>query len=361
MARGSMISIKRYLESEPAGPGVHSQPAKWDILTVTMAAYRSALNEMGSSSEEACPALGGGLKQSLGMVAECLSKKLSPETVRAVEADVRTQLQDWGRRTATHYRQQTGEVKELLLVLARTAESVGQRDQRCAGQISEVTERLKGIANLEDLAEIRVSIKRSAQELRTSVERMTEESRNAIDQLKAEVSVYQARLEEAEEAASRDLLTGVRSRIYAESQIELRIAAGTPHCLAIIDINGFKRVNDEHGHLVGDELLKQFATELRSACRSNDVIARWGGDEFILVLDCALSEAGAQMDRLRKWVFGTYTVQGGSGAKKLQVDASIGLAEQLPGESMKAVLDRADAEMYKDKAASRTNGVIPER
>jgi diguanylate cyclase (GGDEF)-like protein len=236
------------------------------------------------------------------MVGECLSSKISPETVRAAEAEVRTQLREWGKQTAIHYRQKTGEVKDLLLVLARTAESVGERDQRCAGQISEVTNRLEGIASLDDLAEIRASIEKSAADLKTSVERMTAESKTAIDQLQAEVAVYQARLEEAEEAASRDLLTGVRSRLYAESQIERRIAAGTPYCLAIIDINGFKRVNDEHGHLVGDELLKQFASELRSACRSTDVIARWGGDEFILVLDCGLREAGAQMDRLRKCI-----------------------------------------------------------
>jgi PleD family two-component response regulator len=54
-------------------------------------------------------------------------------------------------------------------------------------------------------------------------------------------------------------------------------------------------------------------------------------------------------------------VQGSSGAKKLKVDASIGLAEQLPGEAMKAVLDRADAEMYRDKAASRATGTVSER
>ena len=233
-----MISLKRYLESEPAGSDLHSQPAKWDILTVTMAAYRSALNEMGSCGVEACPSLGGGLKRSLGMVGECLSSKISPETVRAAEAEVRTQLREWGKQTAIHYRQKTGEVKDLLLVLARTAESVGERDQRCAGQISEVTNSLEGIASLDDLAEIRASIEKSAADLKTSVERMTAESKTAIDQLQAEVAVYQARLEEAEEAASRDLLTGVRSRLYAESQIERRIAAGTPYCLAIIDING---------------------------------------------------------------------------------------------------------------------------
>jgi diguanylate cyclase (GGDEF)-like protein len=351
-----MISLKRYLESDISEPSKGESAHPRDLLTVTMDAYRSSLGEMGSCSVEACPALGGALKQSLEAVSEGLSSRMEPEAIGAAEAHVRTQLQDWSRLAARHAQQQTGEVKGLLLVLARTAESVGERDQRCAGQITDVTTRLKGIASLDDLGVIRASIEQSAAELKTSVERMTAESKRAIDHLKAEVTVYQTRLEAAEEIASRDVLTGIRSRLYAESQMERRIAAHTPFCVAILDINGFKRVNDELGHLVGDDLLKQFATELKQACRSTDVIGRWGGDEFILVLDCGLEDAGGQMERLRKWVFGSYTVETRTGQQKLKVNASIGLAELQPGDTMKAVLDRADTEMYRDKAASRASG-----
>jgi len=349
-----MISLKKYWESESGlDAAVGGTPENRDMLTVTMTAYRSALNEMGSCGVEACPALGGGLKDGLGALAEGLMTGIEPIVVGSTEAQVRTKLQDWGRQTAKHYREKTSEVRELLLVLARTAESVGERDQRCAGQINDVTTQLEGIASLDDLAEIRASVERSAAELKTSVERMSSESKEVISQLRAEVSTYQVRLEEAEEVASRDVLTGVRNRLYGESLIERRIADGASFCVAIIDINGFKKVNDEHGHLIGDELLKQFARELQSACRTTDMIARWGGDEFILLLKSSLREANAQVDRIRKWVFGNYKLQGVTGMKKLDVTASIGLAELKPGESLKAILDRADSEMYKDKARFR--------
>jgi diguanylate cyclase (GGDEF)-like protein len=90
-------------------------------------------------------------------------------------------------------------------------------------------------------------------------------------------------------------------------------------------------------------------------CRSTDTIGRWGGDEFILLLHCGLAEATAQIERLRKWVCGNYTIQANSVSTKLQVGASIGLAERLPGETMKELIARADAEMYRDKAVTRTN------
>jgi diguanylate cyclase (GGDEF)-like protein len=120
--------------------------------------------------------------------------------------------------------------------------------------------------------------------------------------------------------------------------------------VVIVDIDDFKQVNDAHGHLIGDKVLKQFAVELRSACRPTDTIGRWGGDEFILLFDCGLEEAAAKTERLRKWICGDYSVPGKSGTLKLQVDASIGLAAHAPGEGMNEVVGRADAAMYQQKA-----------
>jgi len=127
----------------------------------------------------------------------------------------------------------------------------------------------------------------------------------------------------------------VRSRLYAESQIERRIAAEL-RIARDHRYQRFKRVNDEHGHLVGDELLKQFASELRSACRSTDVIARWGGDEFILVLDCGLREAARRWTGCGNGYSAATRCREAPAHKKLKVDASIGLAETVAGEAMKA-------------------------
>ena len=350
-----MISLKKYLEASPPSPVVVDDSAGAGILQMTVGAYRSALLEMGSCSVDASPALGEELKLNLIRLGEALSNSPSRGAIESTEKEVCGRLQDWGRRTAHNNRKQAEDVKGLLIVIAHTAESVGERDQRCAGQISEVTCRLEKIASLEDLTEIRASIEKSAAELKTSVERMATEGKAAIEHLRAEVSVYRARLEEAEELSSRDGLTGVRSRQFAEGQIARRIAECVPHCIAVLDIDGFKRVNDEFGHLVGDELLKQFAGELQSACRPTDVIARWGGDEFLILLDSGKVSACAQTERVRQWVCGNYKIHGTSGSRNLKIHASIGLAEHMPGQTMKDVIERADAAMYKDKEARRSS------
>jgi diguanylate cyclase (GGDEF)-like protein len=354
-----VISLKKYLDSKEALLEPSSGSPAPDALTAALSAYRSALAEMANCSLEVCPGIGDELKQHFIKI----GTSLSPATLAAAGAEVDEHLRNWGRSAARHYLEKAREVKDLLMVMAHTADSVGTRDARCAGQLREVTTRLGAIASLDDLTQIRASIEKSATELRTSIDRMTAEGKAVLDRLRDQVTTYQSRLEEAEELASRDPLTGARSRVGIESLLESRIAAETMFSIAMIDIDGFKAVNDKHGHLVGDELLKQFAGELRSACRASDVIGRWGGDEFLAVFDCGLAEAESRRDRVRKWVCGNYTVKIGSGPIQLKIDASIGLAEfqpgapmpgdPVPGDPVKDLLARADAAMYEHKAQSR--------
>lgn len=348
-----MISLKKYLDSEFPEPVEANAAEEGGGYSAMLSAYGSALLAMGNCSLDACPGLSNGLKQSLGAFQAQLSPHLKREAIETMDRAVGEQLRDWGQRTARHYRDKAGEVRELLLTMARSGEAVGARDRRCATQMSQVTERLNHLATLDDLSAIRASIEESAKELKSSIDRMTAEGKAAVEELKKQVVVYQARLEEAEELASRDALTGLRNRMCIESMIERRIDSGTVFCAAMVDIDDFKKVNDRHGHLAGDELLKQFAGELRSACRSTDVIGRWGGDEFVIVLDYPLAEATGQIERLRKWVCGDYTVQANAGTMKLSLNASIGLAEHLPQEAMKALVGRADAAMYERKGAGR--------
>jgi diguanylate cyclase (GGDEF)-like protein len=347
-----MISLKRYLDLPPGSEGLKAaeQP---DLLDVAIEEYIATLETVGNSCAEACPVTVDALSHGLGEVRHGLSISMEPEKLAEAGGRAREKFTEWGHATARHYHDKANEVKELLLAMARTAEGVGARDARCAGQMNEVTDRLQAVASLEDLTEIRFSITRCARELKSSIDRMAAEGKAAVAVLREQVSAYRVKLDEAEAIASRDALTGLSSRLYVEKQIERRIAAGAMFCLVLIDIDGFKRVNDEHGHLTGDELLKQFATELRSACRATDVIGRWGGDEFLLVLDSESTEAESRTQRLRKWICGSYTLEGKQGEIKLQVGASIGMAEHADHMPMDELIGRADAAMYADKQSAR--------
>ena len=88
---------------------------------------------------------------------------------------------------------------------------------------------------------------------------------------------------------------------------------------------------------------------------SSGMAGRWGGDEFIVILDCDSSASVALVERIRKWVFGDYTLQCSTGKPevKVRVEASIGVVQWRPGESLQQVIERADAAMYQEKKASK--------
>ena len=164
--------------------------------------------------------------------------------------------------------------------------------------------------------------------------------------------------DEATHLAQRDHLTLVSNRLFLAEQLkrcgEACAQRGTYGALLFIDLDGFKRVNDEHGHYAGDAVLVAAANRMQSATRAQDIIFRLGGDEFMVLLCPSEGNANSVLDtsrkiaeRFRELLREPYLV----GGKVLQVDASIGV-RLLDGENMDPdeVMRDADAAMYQAKA-----------
>jgi diguanylate cyclase (GGDEF)-like protein len=345
-----VISIKKYLDLDASELNKYRPPKPEELLASTLEAYRAALGAMGNCGLRACPPLGPELRKNMMLLAESLARASTPPLVMETEGHVEQQLQEWGEHTAEYFQQRAADVKEILMTLARAAESVAERDKRYTTQFGEFTKRLQALANLEDLPQIRAAIVRGAKELKTCVDKMEQDGRESVAALRTQVTTYQTKLEEAEQRACHDALTGLDNRQGIETKLQRRIDAHKPFCVVMLDLNGFKPVNDTHGHEAGDDLLKQFSTELRSASRVTDVVGRWGGDEFIVILDGNITEAQTHVERMQKWVFGSYTLHVGTEGPKVEMTAAIGLVEWQSGESIKQILARADAVMYKQKA-----------
>jgi diguanylate cyclase (GGDEF)-like protein len=213
-----------------------------------------------------------------------------------------------------------------------------------------LSERLQGTAKLNDLTTIRRALAVNVAELESCVTKMVRDGNESVAELRAQMSVYKHRLEEVERIASYDQLTGLTNRRMIERQLESNTAQGRPFSIIYIDLNGFKQINDTIGHLAGDDLLKQFASELQAAFRTTDLVGRWGGDEFIVVMDGDFNEAATRAERIAKWVDGEYTLTTNSGVRKLQVSAACGVASWNGGDTPASVLQRADEAMYQHKA-----------
>jgi diguanylate cyclase (GGDEF)-like protein len=181
-----------------------------------------------------------------------------------------------------------------------------------------------------------------------------------VDRLERELADARARMAELQARADIDPLTEVLNRRGFERELKRSLAHikryGTSAALLYIDLDGFKAVNDSHGHGAGDAMLKAVATVLARHVRASDVVGRLGGDEFAVLL-WHLTEADAQSKaRLIEEAVGRTTAIHAGAA--LSVRASAGSALLLPLDQPADVLERADRAMYARKGArgSRAGG-----
>ena len=168
-------------------------------------------------------------------------------------------------------------------------------------------------------------------------------------------------VEEAQRAATTDPLTGLMNRRAFLSALELERARTVRHgyalSLLLLDVDHFKSVNDKRGHATGDAVLLCLARLLQYQARKVDIVGRWGGEEFVVVLSGA-EEAGAQMagERIRAAVQ-AMVVQDESG-QEVRVTISIGACSMIAGETAEQLIDRADQAMYQAKAGGRNRVVV---
>lgn len=166
-------------------------------------------------------------------------------------------------------------------------------------------------------------------------------------------------LERVQALATHDVLTGLANRAHMQELLDHETQrgqrGGAPFCVALIDLDFFKIVNDVHGHRVGDEVLRRFAEEARTQLRSIDVLARWGGEEFVLLLpQTRLDEAFTGLERLRQHIAAQRLV---SELPDLAVTFSSGLAQWAINETADRLVERADQALYAAKAQGRNCSV----
>jgi len=161
-------------------------------------------------------------------------------------------------------------------------------------------------------------------------------------------------LQKVELDAATDALTGQWNRRALDDvlkqQVQRRAVSGKTFSILMLDIDFFKSINDEFGHLVGDDVLRAFAQKLREFLRSDDVCARFGGEEFVVVLpDTPLATAMDIGERIRRGIAQTPLLT----KPKVQATVSVGVATMEQGQSITELFAAADAAVYLAKNAGR--------
>jgi len=177
-----------------------------------------------------------------------------------------------------------------------------------------------------------------------------------IERLEGELAAERAKVKELQASADVDTLTSVFNRRGFERELKRSLAYVTRYwtraALLYVDLDGFKPVNDAHGHAAGDAVLQAVAAKLAGSVRASDTVARIGGDEFALILwNLGESDAAAKSWALEAAVS---DVAVGWGGATLSVGASIGFAMLAPSDVLAEILARADHAMYARKVARKS-------
>lgn len=200
-----------------------------------------------------------------------------------------------------------------------------------------------------------IAIKQDVTE-RVRAENLLRETRDELARRVTEVEALHAQLREL---AVRDSLSGLFNRRYLDETLPRELAKATRDrtsvTLVMIDIDHFKRVNDKHGHTIGDRMIAELGGILRTQSRVYDVACRYGGEEFAVVMLAAALKDGVACAEGWRDSFGAVSVP--AGTTTVQATLSAGVAEWSRDETADELLARADSALYQAKRAGRNRVV----
>ena len=258
--------------------------------------------------------------------------------------------------------QAQAELRTMLAVFLERLTSMTETSGFFQGKLEHSVKRIEEARSIEEIAPV-------LREVISATRAMSEESLQVRDELRsikarteateAELNKLYTELNRLSNQARHDALTGVLNRQGMEEALEIEIARvrrkDSSLCLAMLDIDNFKKINDSRGHAAGDEALAHLASVVREALRPQDTLARYGGEEFVVILPETLLDDGVHaLQRLQRELTARLFL---SGQDKILITFSAGVAQIGAEETGLEALKRADLAMYQAKRAGKNRVV----
>ena len=292
-----------------------------------------------------------------------LSRTLhSPLSGQAAEECLRS-ARDYLDGVAVCLNGREAELNEAIGVLRGVVAELASEAGEFRRKLEDSTGRLGSLSEIRDLAELKRLLSQEVGRIKCALAEKKQGEEEARRRMSEQIEGLRTRLARVEEAASLDAMTGVANRGSFDAVLGHWIGracvAGRIFSLALVDLDDFKRINDEHGHPAGDFALKHVAQFLKRNVRSTDFVARYGGEEFALLLEgSTLRDACVKMERvLARLAAEPLNVSVAGREVGLMLTASCGLAECGVEEGQWELVMRADGALYDAKRAGKNRVV----
>ena len=336
-----MISLKRHLDD-------------WDDLSsrrrLTLEAYLAALEALASAVGSMAAGEGQQFLRDLRAILAYLKADPSPANIQRSRVDLEQAIE----ALVEVINQREVEYLEIIRIMAQAGATMAQTGTEHGEELRHIASKVERITQLDSIVEVRRQLVAHMDELQRMAVRVQEEGAAKAREWERELAAAREKLRSTAVLAETDSLTGLGNRRRAENAVEQCIAAGEALSVLMLDLDGFKAVNDAHGHAQGDFLLRAFANSVRRCLRDSDLMCRWGGDEFVAIMHGATLEVAQEVvARIRSQAFGEFVLERAGKSVIVEVKASVGAVALRPGESAAALLERADEMMYAEKSRSK--------
>ncbi|WP_273152146.1 GGDEF domain-containing protein [Methylophaga thiooxydans] len=241
----------------------------------------------------------------------------------------------------------------LKEVISFVYSTVAQTD-RSNNHLAELLTRINRDMSPQEVHEVVEQILDETRQAMSNGEQLTERLNTAV----AEVQTLKKELDQSKREAKTDTLTGLANRKAFDGLVTKVTQdadnSGLDVCLLFCDLDIFKEVNDKHGHLVGDQVLKVVSNTLKDSVKGRDLVARYGGEEFsIILLNTSLQNAKTLADNIRKEIASKRIQRKDTRESLGQITMSFGVARYVPTEGVESFMQRADRALYMSKRKGR--------
>jgi len=272
--------------------------------------------------------------------------------------DVQSRLRDVIHKQAEVKAQTLAAQQDMKDMLAAFIERLARMTEHSSGftdKLDRCAKQLESAGSLSDIAPVLQEAIAATRSMATDAQRASDELR----ELRGKAEQAEQQLEHASTQMRHDPLTGALNRKGLDEDLKRELARSrrleTPMCVALLDIDDFKKINDAHGHDTGDAALVHLAHVARQVLRPQDTVARYGGEEFVIVMpDTALDQGVEAMTRLQRELTKRFFLEGN---ERLLITFSAGVAQMAPEEQGADAIKRADQGMYLAKRSGKNRVV----
>lgn len=251
-----------------------------------------------------------------------------------------------------------GAVKVTVESVLRELGELGNDIGRFAEVLEDSGLSLKSELKQDDLRSLVVTLVAETEATQTR----SREVEGSLNSMADELSTLREQVDRLSRDSQTDSLTLVANRRAFDSALRTMsaeaVSSQLPLSLIMVDIDHFKRFNDTHGHIVGDQVLRFVAQEMKQVFKGRDLLARYGGEEFAVLLPATPSAGGALVAEQLRSIIEVQAFTDDKGNGPLSVTISLGVSELAPGEPTEDFLRRADEALYASKDAGRNRVTI---